>query len=88
VILVGFCKMQFFIGWKDALDCDYELLVYLSQNAADSLKGEAAIEERMLEIYSVFIRAWYSAANHFSPPDGGDRDSRTKTVAVKPLFNK
>ena len=53
---------------KDALDGDYEVLIYLLKNAANPPTGEAAIEKLMLEIYYRLMRAWYSAANHFSPP--------------------
>ena len=53
---------------KDALDRDYEVLIYLLKNAANSPTGEAAIERRMLEIYYRLTRAWYTATSRFSPP--------------------
>jgi len=53
---------------KEALDRDYEVLVYLLRNTANPPIGEAAIEKRMLEIYYQVIRTWYSATNHISPP--------------------
>jgi hypothetical protein len=56
---------------KDALDRDHELLIYLLKNAPNPPTGEAAIEERMLEVYYRLMRAWYIAANHFSPPAAG-----------------
>ncbi len=53
---------------KEALDRDYEVLVYLLRNTANPPIGEAAIEKRMLEIYYQVIRTWYRATNHISPP--------------------
>jgi hypothetical protein len=53
---------------KDALDRDHERLIYLLKNAPNPPTGEAAIEERMLEIYYRFMHAWYGAANRFLPP--------------------
>jgi hypothetical protein len=53
---------------KDALDRDYEVLIYLLKNAANAPTGEAAIEKRMLEIYYRLLRVWYQATSRFSPP--------------------
>jgi hypothetical protein len=53
---------------KDALDRDYEVLLYLLKNAANPQTGEAALEKRMLEIYYRLMRAWYCATSRFSPP--------------------
>jgi hypothetical protein len=53
---------------KDALDRDYEVLIYLLKNAANPPTGEAAIEKRMLEVYYRLMRVWYRATSRFSPP--------------------
>jgi hypothetical protein len=52
---------------KNALDRDYEILLYLWKNAANPPTGEAAIEKRMLQIYYGLMRGSYGVASHFWP---------------------
>jgi hypothetical protein len=52
---------------KEALDGDYEVLLYLLKNAANPRTGEAAIERRMLEIYYRLMRGWCGVTSHFWP---------------------
>jgi hypothetical protein len=52
---------------KDALDRDYEILLYLLKKGAHPPTGEAAIEKRMLEIYFGLMRGSYRATSHFWP---------------------
>jgi hypothetical protein len=52
---------------KDCLDRDYKVLTYLLKHAANSSKGEDAVEKRMLEIHYRLMGAWYRVSRRLSP---------------------
>lgn len=52
---------------KDSLDRDYRVLTYLLNHSAAASSGDAAVEERMLEIDYRLMRAWYRVSRNLSP---------------------
>jgi hypothetical protein len=50
---------------RDALDRDYNVLVYLLKHAPSS--GDASLEMRMVEINYRMMRIWYNVSRRFSP---------------------
>ena len=71
---------------KDALDRDYEVLIYLLRNAANPPTGEAAIDKWMLEIYYRFMRGWYGVTRRFWPATACRALMSESAAKVNPFF--